>query len=48
MEDFNREIERGVKANESYDWREDYMLLGSDVVSLFLSLSADRTTKAVK
>ena len=34
--------------NESWDWRQDYVLLGSDVSALFPSLSAENTAKAVK
>ena len=33
--------------NESWDWRQDYILLGSDVSALFPSLFAKNTAKAV-
>ena len=31
-----------------WDWREDWMLVGSDVVSLFPSLTAETTAKIVR
>ena len=31
-----------------WDWRKEYMLLGSDVISLFPSLSAEKTACAVR
>ena len=49
---FNREIEKEIeekrKTDEDWDWREKYLLLGSDVQALFPSLSADRTAKIVR
>ena len=32
----------------NWDWKEENVLIGSDVVSLFPSLSAENTAKAVK
>ena len=32
---------------QTYDWREKYMLIGSDVTALFPSLSKERTAKAI-
>ena len=37
-----------MEENPDYDWRSDYMLLGTDVVSLFPSLSAEKTGWAVR
>ena len=34
-------------SKQKSDWRKDYMLLGSDVVALFPSLSKERTAAAV-
>ena len=34
--------------NENWSWDQDWILLGSDVKSLFPSLSAELTSKAVK
>jgi len=34
-------------AFQSYDWRQKYMLIGSDVTALFPSLSKERTAAAV-
>ena len=36
-----------TKNGDAWDWREHYMLLGSDVISLFPSLPAERTARAV-
>ena len=52
VEKFNKEIEkeRAEKLSEGldYDWRKDWMLIGSDVSALFPSLTRDRTAKAVR
>ena len=52
-EEFNRWLvkEKKIKASsgaENWDWRNDMMLLGSDVVALFPSLSADMTAEIVR
>ena len=41
FERFNEEIEEKLKEDPDYDWREKFLLLGTDVVSLFPSLSAE-------
>ena len=48
FEEFNRDIEEKIAAEPEYDWRRDYLLLGTDVVSLFPSLSAENTAHAVR
>ena len=48
ISEFNRDIEKEIKKDENYDWREEYVLLGTDVVNLFPSLSAERTGEAVR
>ena len=49
IEAFNEKIEKEKESKgESWDWREDWVLLGSDVVSLFPSLSAEQTSKIVR
>ena len=40
--------EKKKKENINWDWRDEWILIGSDVVSLFPSLTADRTAKAVR
>ena len=45
---FNEEISERIKEEPSYEWREEFLLLGTDVVSLFPSLSAERTGLAVR
>ena len=45
---FNKEIKTKRKEDPNFDWREDYILLGTDVVSLFPSLSPERTGRAVR
>ena len=37
-----------VDSKVECDWRKDYVLIGSDVVSLFPSLTAENTVRAVK
>ena len=48
----NEEIERlnvlPIDGSTEWDWRQDYVLLGTDVTALFPSLSAVNTGKAVK
>ena len=44
-EEQKRKIEAGI---ENWDWQDDMMLLGSDVVALFPSLSATNTSKIVR
>ena len=52
VEKFNKELEkeRLEKLPEcpDYDWRQDWMLIGSDISALFPSLTKDRTAKAVR
>ena len=49
IEAFNDHVKEEKKKREiDWDWREDWTLLGSDVVSLFPSLSAERTSKCVR
>ena len=49
VHEVNEKIEemRG-KREEDYDWRDEYILVGTDVISLFPSLSSERTGKAVR
>ena len=48
----NREIEREIEEKKKdipdWDWRNKYLLIGSDVEALFPSMSAERTSKIVK
>ena len=48
FESFNRELEEKLREDPEYDWRRKFLLLGTDVVSLFPSLSAENTAYAVK
>ena len=49
IEDFNKFIEKERKKHgEGWDWRHKYTMIGSDVVSLFPSLTAVNTAKAVR
>ena len=52
IETFNRklkkEIETRKKVDKDWDWRNKYMLLGSDVESLFPSLTAKRSARIVR
>ena len=45
---FNREIQKKREEKTDYDWREDYILIGTDVVSLFPSLSPEKTGLSVR
>ena len=45
---FNKEVEEKRKQNPEYYWREDFVLLGTDVTALFPSLSAEKTGRAVR
>ena len=36
-----------MSAGCDYDWRKDWMLIGSDVSALFPSLTRDNTAEAV-
>ena len=38
--EFNERIKREIEKDGEYDWREKYVLLGTDVVSLFPSHTA--------
>ena len=46
--DFNNDIKKKLIEDPDYDWREIYVMLGTDVVSLFPSLSAEKTREAVR
>ena len=48
IEEFNKEIEVKIKEDENYDWRDKFILLGTDVKALFPSLSAEGASKAVR
>ena len=48
FEQFNCEVAKQIEIGADYDWRKEWQLIGSDVVSLFPSLSADRTALAVR
>ena len=52
VESFNKwvtgKIESESELDNDWDWRLEYMLIGSDVVSLFPSLTAENTAKAVR
>ena len=47
VESFNKLVEEKKKEREdpNWDWRSEWILIGSDVVSLFPSLSAENTAK---
>ena len=47
-DEIKKEIEEKRKENKEWDWREKYLLLGSDVEALFPSLSAKRTSRIVR
>ena len=48
IERFNDDIKRKLEGMPEYDWREDFLLIGTDVVGLFPSLSAERTGKCIR
>ena len=48
MRKLKKEIEEKMKIDPEWDWREYYLLLGSDVKSLFPSLSTKRTARIVR
>ena len=54
IEKFNKLVDQTkkekIKENpkSDWDWRDDWMLIGSDVVSLFPSLTAENTAKIVR
>ena len=52
IEKCNRELEQEIKERRkedpNWDWREKYVLIGSDVEALFPSMSATRTAKIVR
>ena len=49
VEEFNNWVKRTkLEKGELWDWRDEYMLIGSDVKALFPSLSADKTSKLVR
>ena len=49
IETFNMKVEKEkLERGGEWDWRQEWMLLGSDVVALFPSLSAERTAACVR
>ena len=50
VERFNEhvKIESIERQNPDWDWREHWMLIGRDVVSLFPSLSASNTARILR
>ena len=48
IEMFNKEIKEKIEIDENYDWRDQFILLGTDVKALFPSMSAERTGRAVR
>ena len=49
IEEFNIKVKEGIKENgETWDWRHKWMMIGSDIISLFPSLTAVNTAKAVR
>ena len=48
VDEFNREIAKERRQNPDYDWREEFILLGTDVKALFPSMSAERSGRAVR
>ena len=49
IEEFNIKVKEGIKENgETWDWRHKWMMIGSDVISLFPMLTAVNTAKAVR
>ena len=48
LEEAFRQFWDRIEEEENWRWYKDYIILGSDVCSLFPSLTADRTSKAVR
>ena len=50
IESFNKlgKSEKERREDESWDCREEWTLIGSDIVALFQSLSAELTSKCVR
>ena len=48
LSELNGGLNDGAGYSEIYDWRNDYILIGSDVKSLFPSLSPRKSGKAVR
>ena len=48
LEKINREIKEENERTLEKDWREDFILIGTDVVGLYPSLSAERTALAIR
>ena len=48
IELLNEEIKRKIEEDPNYNWMEDFVLLGTDIVSLFPSLNAERSATAVR
>ena len=48
FEVFVKEVASELEENKDYDWRNNWMVMGSDVKSLFPSLTKEKTAKAVR
>ena len=48
MEVFNKRLKEIKNERKDWDWRKEMSLIGTDVVTLFPSLSAERTVKSVR
>ena len=48
MEVFNKRLKEIKNERKNWDWRKEMSLIGTDVVALFPSLSAERTVKSVR
>jgi len=45
---FNREVADKIDTDPTYDWRDEYILHGTDVKALFPSMSAELSEKSVR
>ena len=43
IDEFNRDIAKEIKLNPTYDWREGYLLLGTDGKAIFPSMIVERS-----
>ena len=48
IEIFNKEVRTVIEKDENFVWRRKYVLLGTDVIFLFPSMTAERTVKSVR
>ena len=46
--EFNKKIQEKLEEDGDYDWRMEYVLLGTDVVGLFPIMSADWRGEALR